>query len=341
MTTPGYFNTLVERFGNGWNRFWFLRSDPINVCVLRILVGLLALWYQLSFTSDLIQWFASDGLLPSKAVSDAIQATDVPLGNWSYWSYLNFAQQPAELWIAHGLGTVVLVLLTLGFSTRITSILSLVVVLSYLHRTPFMVGQMEPVLAMALFYLCLAPSGACLSLDAIRNRRREQGAAVGPIGVRSSTGANLAVRLIQVHVAALYFFIVTSQLASAGIGDQGEVYRPWWNGNAVWWLIAHADSRLVDLTFLRSLPLVVFAMTHGIVLFEIAYPILIWNNLARPLLIGISVVVWLFLALVTGLLGYCALMIALNVAFIPPLTLRQWVDKGCRRNTKDPNLSSG
>lgn len=338
MSRPGYFNTLTDQFGNSWNRFWFLRSDPINVCVLRILVGVLALWYQLSFTSDLIQWYASDGLLPSGAVSDSMQATGVSLGEWSYWSYLNLAQQPVDLWIAHGLSTLVLVLLTLGFMTRITSVLSLVVVLSYLHRIPFLVGQLEPVLAMALFYLCLAPSGACLSLDARRNRGREQGIAARSNPVQFSTGANLAIRLIQVHVAALYFFIVTSQLAGVAVVED-QVFRPWWNGNGVWWLMAHADSRLVDLTFLRSLPFIVLAMTHAVVLFEIAYPVFIWNRTARPLLIGISVIIWLFLALVTGLVGYCALMIALNVAFISPITLRQWVDKCRRCDSEEPILS--
>ena len=51
-------------FGDKWNRFWFAPSDPYVVSVLRVVVGVFALAYHASFTSDLARWFGTYGLLP-------------------------------------------------------------------------------------------------------------------------------------------------------------------------------------------------------------------------------------------------------------------------------------
>ena len=61
--------------------------------------------------------------------------------------------------------TAVLVLFTIGAWTRVTSILSLVVFLSDVNRAPMITGLTEPVVAMLLLYLCLAPCGRYFSLD--------------------------------------------------------------------------------------------------------------------------------------------------------------------------------
>ena len=242
------------------------------------------------------------------------------------FSYLNLCQSSSELWIAHGTGLIILVLFTAGLFTRITSVLSLVVVLSYIHRAPMLAGQLEPVLAMMIFYLCLAPCGACLSLDAWLGGRKEDkppAATPGqPAPPRGSVAANLSLRLMQVHLSALYLMMGLTKLG-------GET---WWAGDAIWWLIAQSDSRLVDFTFLRpgldQIPLAINAWTHAIVLFELTFGILIWNRLARPLLLGIAVLMWGSLALVTGLVSFCLMMLIANLAFATPEAMRA-ICTGC------------
>ena len=83
-----------------------------------------------------------------------------------HWSLLNSVQDPTTLWILHSLGFVILIAFTVGLWTRVTNVLSLLVVLSYVHRGPLITGEFEPVLTMLLCYLCLAPTGRHLSVDA-------------------------------------------------------------------------------------------------------------------------------------------------------------------------------
>ena len=70
----------------------------------------------------------------------------------------------------------------------------------------------------------------------------------------------------------------------------------WWQGTAVWWLMARPDSRLVDLTGLSRMGLafeyLVNFFTHAIVLYELCFVFLIWNPLARPILLVVGAFVW-------------------------------------------------
>jgi hypothetical protein len=306
-----YFSTLCDRFGQGWNRFWFTPSDPLLLSLLRVLTGAFAFYVVFSYTPDLQRFFGPGGLLPVAAVEQL-------RGDYFGWSYLSYTTTAGGLWAAHIAGLIVLALFAFGLFARVTSVLSLVVVLSYIHRAPILVFQAESVLAFLMFYLCLGPSGAYLSLDRVLAARR---AAALPAHVSAkpqsakSWAATIVIRLIQIHLTVVYVMMLLAQL-------QGTV---WWDGSAVWWLIGRPDSALVDFSGLYAHPWVVNAWTHSIVAFEAAFALLAWNRLAAPLLIVVGCVVWTLLALLTGMVAFAAAMMIANLAFLPESTLRRIV----------------
>jgi len=313
--SQSYFKRLANGFGEGWNRFWFQPADPLPLCVLRILVGSFALVYLLTLTPDLTTFFADDGLLPADTVSQVAVAASRDGQPVSYrWSVLNVARSPVELWIVHTAALLTTAALVAGAFTRVTSILAFVFFLSYVHRAPMLTHLVEPVVLMMLLYLAIGPCGQMLSVDAWRRRRRGGPAENGADehGAGPSTLANLALRLMQVHLSLFY---LTMALAKVG----GSV---WWRGEAVWWLIARPESSVVDLTGVHSSPLLVNAWTHAVVLFEFSFAILIWIRLARPLLVGLTTAMWLLLALASGELVFCTFMILAGFAFLSPGALR-------------------
>ena len=127
-----------------------------------------------------------------------------------------------------------------------------------------------------------------------------------------SVAANISVRMMQVHISALYLMMGLTKLA-------GET---WWRGDAIWWLAASTESRLWDLTFLHRFPLLINFWTHAVVAFELLFAILIWNRLVRPLLLWIGLVMWLSLAMVTGQVSFCVMMLIANLCFVPAHTWR-------------------
>lgn len=325
MNTVGdYFRELCDRFGDGWNRFWYTPSDAYTLSFMRLLTGLLALYMHFTLLPDIATFFADGGWLPPDAVSQMEGARALP-------SYLNHLSSPTELKVAHVAGLVILGMFAAGFFTRIASVLALVVVVSTVNRAPMLCSQLEPVVIMVMFYLCFAPAGAYFSLDAWLKRRaaaRENRLVVGP-GPQPSFATNIATRLIQVHLAMLYAVMGLSKLFALD----------WWTGSGVWWLITRAESRLVDLTGLAAHPYLVNFWTHAIVVFELAFAILIWNRLARPLLLGVAVVMWLLTALVTGNIAFSLMMLIANLAYVSPEALRSFFKSFARGREHRPTAA--
>ncbi len=301
--TVDYFRRLMEAFGQGWNRFWFLPSDPYPLGVIRALTGLVALWLHATLWPELVRLFAAGGWLPV----DVIAKTTVrgyPL------SYLNFFHSPADLAVVHGLGLAVLLAFTLGFWSRLSSILALLVMLSDVHRAPLLTTQVEPIVTLVMFYLCLGPSGASWSLDRVLAERRAAagGALLAP--PRHTFMTTVSLRLLQVHLAMLYATFGAAKL----MGDT------WWRGMGTWWLMTRPESRWIDLTWLPTFA--VNFWTHAIVAFELGFAILIWIPLARPLLLGLAVAMWSLTALITGQVEFALMMLIANLCFCSPDWLR-------------------
>jgi len=324
-----YFGTFVDRFGRGWNRFWYTPSDPYALGLLRLTTGLVLLYLHATFTCDLVRFFGPHGLLSGDVVVDlgtqgAISAR--------YLSHLFYLQTPAELYTAHALAGVVLLLFTVGFRSRITTVLALLVTLTYIHRGPMLTSQIEPIVAMLLLYLCVGPSGASFSVDRWllrRKARRDPAAAEKLAESPRSTSATISIRLIQVHLTVVYLMMGLAKIAGpptiSGLGVDGEWFNPWGSGEAVWWLMARPESRMVDLTWMAMVPVllyVIHAWSHAIVLLEIGFALFIWNRLARPLMLGLAGIHWTLFALISGVPVLSAVMLAANLAFFSPEFLR-------------------
>ncbi|MEX0793932.1 MAG: hypothetical protein WD045_12410 [Pirellulaceae bacterium] len=302
MSISDYFSRLSGALGQGWNRFWFQRTDPAPLAVLRIVLGLISLIYALSFTSSLTTWFASDGILPVMRTFRMTGASE-PDVRVLYWSLFYYVDDATGLWVLHLLSLVAILGFTIGLATRWTGIATVVFVISYAQRAPMLMSLLEPLLCPMLLYVVLAPCGAYYSVDAYLKSRGNR--ANDPI--QFSAMAHLALRLAQVHLSMFYLMLGLTKLSSF----------TWWNGEAIWFLIAQTENRLVDWTFLRNTPLVVFGWTHFVVLFELLFGIFCWVKLARPLLVLVSIPHWVLLGLLTGQWQFALLMIVVNVVLKP------------------------
>lgn len=316
-----YFASLFEATGAAWNRWWFVRADAINLSFLRIAVGLVALYLHLTYTWELAYFLQTGGLLPFELTEQL--GTDGPL-NPARFSYLSYLFAPTELYLAHAVGGVILLLFTAGCYTRVTSWLALWVTLSYVHRAPFATSEIEPILSMLQFYLCLGPSGDFLSVDHWRrNSQTSKHLANVPDGTIS---ANIATRLIQVHTALACLMMGLGKLHGPGSLQEVMDWRDiWGTGEATWIMIARPYSPMVNLRWLEGTPYLLQAWSHAILLFELLFGLLVWNRWLRPLMLGLAAVHWTLLSLVSGVPVLSVLMIVANIAFVPPGKLRRLV----------------
>lgn len=286
-----------------WNRFWFTSADPTALCLIRVLAGLMLFYTHVIWTLDLEAFFGEHSWLSPEVLTSAN-----PDGY--AWSVLLWCRNSATLWTVHVLALATFALLTLGLWTRTVAVLSFVFVVSYAHRAPAALYGLDQINTLLSLYLMVGPSGSRFSVDAWRARRS------GRTGQTPSVTANLAIRLMQCHLCLIYLFAGLSKLQGA----------TWWNGFAFWGGIANQEYQTLDLTWLADWPLVINALTHLTVAWEISYCVLIWNRWTRPLMLAGAIALHLGIAVALGMPTFGFAMLIANAAFLSPEFLRALID---------------
>ena len=313
-----YLRELAGATRRGWNAFFFTPADPTAVGLIRVVVGVLALWSLLVFGLDLHDYFGSRGWA-DPAVIWQTQRERQPF-SWSFWFFVPDAML-RPVWLAC---LAVLGLFTVGAFSRVTGVLAWVIIVSTVRRVPIALFGFDQILStLALYLAATFSSGQAVSLDRYFRRWRQARAVArstsrdpgggrlvapgDPGAPRPTTSANLALRLIQLHLVFIY--------AMAGLA---KVRGPsWWNGTALWGTMAAGEFVTWDFTSISGWPLIVNLLTHASLGFELLYPILVWIPLLRPLMIAGAVLLHLGIALVApGLLEFGLAMIAANLAFV-------------------------
>jgi hypothetical protein len=184
---------------------------------------------------------------------------------------------------------------------------------------------------MLALYLAVGPSGDAYSLDRWRASRRAGQA----LPVRHSWTANLAIRLIQLHMCIVYFFAAVAKL----------VGMAWWDGTALWMAFGNLEYQSMDMTWLAGWPLLINVMTHVTVAWELTYWALVWPRLSRPIVIALAVPLHMGIAICLGMITFGLAMLIGNLAFVPPWLVRACVDRGLaavgRSRAGEPNLNPG
>jgi hypothetical protein len=302
-----YFRDLGSAIATSWNRFWFSPVDPATLALVRILAGLMLFYTHLVWTLDLDAFFGEHAWIsPEAAKSWLAGATS--------WSWFWVIHSRAVLWTVHLAGLVIFAMFTLGLFSRVTSVLALVVSVAYVNRVPGALFGLDQINCMLALYVMLGPSGDAFSLDRLRAVRRA-GHPLPPAA--PSVGANLATRLIQVHMCVIYFFAGLSKMQGGS----------WWSGTALWGAFANLEYQSLDMTWLASYPLVIAFMSQVTVWWELGFSVLVWPRILRPLVLAISIPLHLGIGICLGMMTFGLVMLIGCASFLPPEWVRAVIDR--------------
>ena len=291
-----------SEINSGWNRFWFTPSEPHTLAMLRILAGTMLLYTHLVWAKDLMAFLGPDSWIPRAASIELHQGTYA-------WSHLWYIDSPGILWAQHVVVLIVMAMFTVGLFSRVTSVITCLLTISYCHRLEGALFGLDQVNAMLAMYLMIGPCGAVYSVDRWIAKRRAGGQLPRP---QPTTSCNLAIRLIQIHMCIIYLFGGISKL-------RGEM---WWDGTAVWYAISNLEYQSIDVTWLVRYPWLIALLSHVTVFWETFYCFLVWPRATRPIALGLAFCVHAGIALFLGMITFGTAMIIGNLAFLPP----QWVE---------------
>jgi hypothetical protein len=313
----------APRFGffQGWTRFWFSPVQPLGMHALRLLTGVLLIFWLFTFLGNQTSFFGLGGWVDRESASrltrafldpegrDMEAAANFPEAFRSGWSILYlFGSSPAWVNAVYWGSMILFLLFAMGLWTRITSVLTWLVVGSFIAN-PVTRLEAEPLLVVLAFYLMI---GYLLQGQWNRDvswpeRILGLGYRVSGMGWRYATAdthspipdtrdptpspsvaANLAIRLLQVHFAII---IVISGLHKLQVGD-------WWSGVAFWYPLhppyetTAASLETESLHASREFFFLSLAQ-YALLAWQLGFPLFAWRRSWRWLLLGGVIVGWI------------------------------------------------
>lgn len=298
----------------GWDRFWFTAVDPATLAVIRILAGAMLFYTHLVWALNSADFFGPDAWVSldvnrqmfSVRSDPELLAQDPYHGQTFIWSVFYPWNDASALWVIHAAALVTFALLTVGLASRFVAVLAWVFAISYVQRAQGALFGLDQINTMLAMYLMVGPCGACYSLDAWIARRR------GKQPDDPSVSANVAIRLMQLHLCVIYLF--------AGIGKL--VGQSWWNGTGLWGGIANLEYQTMDATWLAWWPHLAALLSHLTVYWEVFYCVLIWPRATRPWMLLLAIPLHLGIALWMGMMTFGLIMLVANLAFVRQETVR-------------------
>ncbi len=259
-----------------WNGFFFGLTSARPLGAIRIVFGLLAL-ANLAFTAvDLDYWFTENGLLvgaDSRNIAGPLQH-----------SPLQYFQDQTSVRVAFAFTATAAALMTIGWRTKLMSILFYLGMLSIHNRNLVSSSGADVLLLTFAFNLMISPCGAAYSVDAwLASRRR--GTLAEPLILAWS------LRLIQIQIGVVYTLAAILKLGG----------NLWLNGTALHYVLANTEVYRFDLGFLTRYPILINLMTYSALAMEFALAFLIWFRAARPTV------------LILGLMLHTGILITINI----------------------------
>ncbi len=294
---------MVKRAWRALVDFWIapIRAEPL--ALMRILTALGVLLSSLtSIAPNLSTFWFDEGIIPVSAGDEMMRLGD-------RFSILRGVTSHAAIIAWFILWMISLVMLLIGWHTRIACIIAYVLGLSFNIRALWTLNGGDDVAVQLLFYLMLSPCGAAWSIDALRKRLktyRDPETGFEKPDARPPADPVLiqpwAVRLMQIQLVIIYLLNGINKMNLAQTND-------YLTGEAVYWALNDATLTRFAYDMLPAPMWLCRLLSWGTLLFEFGFVFLIFLPRVRPLLL------W------AGVLFHAGIFATMEIGWFSQLTL--------------------
>lgn len=285
---------------NAWNTFWFKPIDLLPAAVFRIVFSAIIFVMYAFRQINVKEYFTDKSTVPYSGAFELLPEIFRPPFIW-------FPQSDFAVVSLHAVFLVLIALIGVGFYSRIMSVFALILQVIFLYRNYSVAYGADVMNCYWLFYLCFIDSDRVLS---VRQKFRLPSFSLKLPDFSLST---VGVRLIQLQLCIIYGYTGLEKL-------KGGV---WWDGSAIWQVMANQQLTTMDFSFLQNFPLLVVFMTYATLIFEIYFPVVVWIKKVRPWWLAIGVFFHIGIAISLGLVFFSGVMIAPYILFISAQTLER------------------
>jgi len=251
---------------------------------------LLQCWY---WRSNLYDLFGEQGWIQWEISKAAATTWSLHLVDFSAAVALFGLDKNESVALFFALYIFLAVAVLIGFLTRVSACLLWGMHVMILNTLSDFIYGVDIFLHIALFYLVAFPVNRYFSVDTRLFGRKEE-----------SISDKTYNRIFQLHLCLVYF--------SSGL--EKAMHADWWNGNAIWYTLNHADFTTIHVadTLLRY-PLVLQLLGIGTLFVELFYSMLMWIPRGRMLMLTLVISMHLYIGVALGLSIFSLMMILLSV----------------------------
>lgn len=288
---------LFLRAVKAWDRFWFAPMDLLGLGAMRVvLCSVMAVMYGLRLWN--LDYYTDQSWIPRSKALLIFPEMIRPAFAWFFWpDSLNL---PIHLVLV-----LLLVLLTVGIGGRWIMWLAWILDMGFIQRDFAVNFGADVVCSLFLFYMLFTQSCERLSVvNLIRPKKTFK---------KSDFVTSALIRMMQIQLAVIYAYTGFEKLKGG----------TWWDGTALWNVMANPQMVAFDMSFLRHVPLLIVAVSFSTMIFEIYFPAAMLNAKVRPWWFLLGLGFHMGIAVLMGLMPFSLAMLSAYFLFMNPLEMKQ------------------
>lgn len=284
-------------------KFFFKKENYTTLGLLRILTAAVLLLSLINDFPFVVDYFSDEGVLSGRV--------DVLRSEYRF-TILDYFGSPEYVVIFYFLLIIFTLMLLIGKFTRISAIIAFILLASFHEKNTLVLNSGDTLMRLMLFYLALAPSGKCLSLDSIKKRK-----SLTSKGYKEFQEWDIwPRRLVQIQLAIVYLFAF---LPKTGI--------TWRDGTAIYYFLANPHFARFSFDFLGNFIILATFMTYATLLIELLFPILVWFKPTKKYMLIAGITLHFSILVASNITFFSLIMIVAHLAFIEPETVSRKLEQ--------------
>lgn len=250
----------IDLTPRGALRFFMTETEGYPAALLRILMGLFAIWKGYAAWINLDRYFTEDGILPWRHVQNSEHQifSILALSPESR----SFVQAVIVAHLCAGLT------LLIGLWPRISALVVYLCAVALMHRNPFIDNRGDHLFVLVVGLCSLMPIGRVWSVHAWLAARR---------GLTPPLKSMWCQRLLALQVSYIYLYAFGVKFRASGWHDGSAIFHTFASPGLVEWpMEIHSKVLLLALSWFT-------------ILTEMLFPILVWNRALRPYCIVVGI----------------------------------------------------
>lgn len=261
----------LQRAWSSWESWWFRPQATGPLGLMRVILTS-ALLYMAVMRSFHLEYYTDSSWIPRSMHFLIIPDLIRPSFTWFFWPD---SMGPFFHWIQ----IFILVFSVLGIGHRFMLFVVWVIQLAFIQRNYGVAFGADNVSALLLFLLALTNCFESWTIKpTLKKSFKNLPSFLDPKNVKFQTDilGSVGVRLIQVQMCSIYCYTGMEKLKGSS----------WWEGTALWNVLANPQQTTADFTFIKHFPFLIAFMTFFTIAYEVFWPVAVGSKKLKNL--------WLF-----------------------------------------------